>query len=255
MKTIAIANQKGGCGKTTTAINIAAGLAYEGKRVILIDMDPQGHSTIGLGIKTKDKLTIAELLCQEECDFFDVVQNTYIDRLQIIPADISLAVADLKLAQTPAKEFCLRSKLNFINYDYVIIDTSPTFGILLTNALVFSNFVILPLALDYFNLAGMENFLDTINRTNAKVGKLVNHSTEILGVLITFFKIQTKHSKRIFTAVNDLFGEKVFNTRIPENVKLKESQELGKCIYDFDPECTSAIAYEKLTQEIMERFK
>lgn len=252
---IAIANQKGGCGKTTTAINLAAGLAYNGNKVLLIDMDPQGHSTIGLGIDTKDKVTVAELLCQDECDFFDVVRETYIDNLKIIPSDISLAVADLKLAQTPAKEFCLRSKLNYISYDFVIIDTSPTFGTLLTNAVLFAEHIIIPLALDYFNLSGMQNFLDTINRTNDKVGKLVSHKAEVLGVLFTFFKMNTNHSKRIFNAVNDLFGDKVFAKKIPENVKLKESQEAAKCIYDFDANCSSAIAYEALTKEITERLK
>lgn len=257
MKSIAIANQKGGCGKTTTAINLASGLAYEGNKVLLIDLDPQGHSTIGLGVDTNDKLTVAELLCQEDCEFPDVVQSTYIEGLKIIPSDVSLAVADLKLAQIQAKEFCLRSKLkeHRNTFDYVIIDTSPTFGTLLTNAVLFANHIVLPLGLDYFNLAGMQNFLDTINRTNSKVGNLIGHKAEILGVLFTFFKLNTNHSKRIFNAVNDLFGDKVFNTRIPENVKLKESQEAAKSIFDFDPNCTSAIAYEEFTKEIMEKLK
>lgn len=252
---IAIANQKGGCGKTTTAINLSAGLAYQGNAVLLVDMDPQGNSTIGMGINTDERLTIAELLCQDDCTFKDVVQETYIKGLHILPSDVSLAVADLKLAQVQAKEFALRSKIKNINYDFVIIDTSPTFGTLLTNSILFAEHIIMPLALDYFNLAGMQNFLDTINRTNNKVGELVNHKAEILGILFTFFKMTTNHAKRIFNAVNDLFGDKVFNTRIPENVKLKESQEAAKCIYDFDPNCSSAISYEEFTKEIMGRLK
>ncbi len=249
---IAIANQKGGCGKTTTAINVSASLAYEGKKVLIIDLDPQGHSTIGLGIDTKDKVTVAELLCQDDCDFFDAVQNTYIENLQILPSDSSLAVADLKLAQIQAKEFCLRSKMKEVCYDYVIIDTSPTFGTLLTNAILFADKIIIPMALDYFNLSGLQSFLDTINRTNEKVGRIIDHKTEILGILLTFFKLNTNHSKRIYSSINNLFENQIFKVRIPENVKLKESQESGKCIYDFDPSCSSAIAYEEFTQEIME---
>ena len=251
---IAIANQKGGCGKTTSSINLAAGLAYAGKKVLLIDLDPQGNSTIGLGIKTENRQTIAELLCQDECEINDVVQDTYIEGLHILPSDVSLAVADVKLAQIQAKEFVLRSKLVDLSYDYVIIDTSPTFGSLLTNAILASDHIILPVGLDYFNLAGMQNFMETINRTNKKVGQLVNHRAEILGVLFTFFKMSTNHSKRIYEAINDLFGDKVFKTRIPENVRLKESQEVAKSIFDFDPNCSSAKAYNDFTNELMQRL-
>jgi len=254
MHKIAISNQKGGCGKTTSSINLAAGLAYEGKKVLLVDLDPQGNSTIGLGVSTENRQTIAELLCQEDCEVADIVQDTYIEGLHILPADISLAVADIKLAQIQAKEFALRSKLSGINYDYVIIDTSPTFGTLLTNAVLFAEHIILPVGLDYFNLAGMQNFMDTINRTNKKVGQLVNHKAEILGVLFTFFKMSTNHSKRIFGAINDLFADKIFNTRIPENVKLKESQEEAKSIFDFAPNSPSAVAYKNLAKEVEERL-
>jgi chromosome partitioning protein len=163
---IAISNQKGGCGKTTSSINLAAGLAYAGKKVLLIDLDPQGNSTIGLGIKTENRQTIAELLCQEECEVKDIVQDTYIEGLHILPSDVSLAVADVKLAQIQAKEFALRSKLVDLTYDYIIIDTSPTFGTLLTNAVLAADYIILPVGLDYFNLAGMQNFMDTTNIIN-----------------------------------------------------------------------------------------
>jgi chromosome partitioning protein len=254
MHRIAICNQKGGCGKTTSSINLAAGLAYAGNKVLLVDLDPQGNSTIGLGIKTDQRQTVAELLCQEECEVQDIVQDTYIEGLHILPADISLAVADIKLAQIQAKEFALRTKLIHTNYDYLIIDTSPTFGTLLTNAVLSAHHIILPVGLDYFNLAGLQSFVDTINRTNKKVGQLVNHRAEILGVLFTFFKMNTKHSKKIYDAITDLFGEKVFNTKIPENVRLKESQEAAKAIFDFAPDSSSAAAYQELTKEVEERL-
>ncbi|PJD94547.1 MAG: sporulation initiation inhibitor Soj [Parachlamydia sp.] len=251
---IAICNQKGGCGKTTSSINLAAGLAYEGKKVLLVDLDPQGNSTIGLGVTTENRQTIAELLCQDECEVKDIVQDTYIEGLHILPSDISLSVADIKLAQIQAKEFVLRSKLADLRYDYLIIDTSPTFGTLLTNAVLTADHIILPVGLDYFNLAGMQNFMDTINRTNKKVGQLVNHRAEILGVLFTFFKMTTKHSKRIFDAISELFGDKVFNTRIPENVKIKESQEAAKSIFDYAPGSPSALAYAEFTKELQGRL-
>lgn len=254
MPRITIANQKGGCGKTTASINLAAGLAYAGKKVLLVDLDPQGNSTIGLGVSTENRQTIAELLCQEECEFHDVVQDTYIEGLHILPSDVSLAIADVKLAQIQAKEFALRSKIANIKYDYVIIDTSPTFGTLLTNAILAAEHVILPFGLDYFNLAGMQNFTDTINRTNKKVGSLIGHKAEILGVLFTFFKMSTNHSKRIYDSIKDLFGDKVFETKIPENVKLKESQEAAKSIYDFAPDSPAAKAYLAFTNELMEKL-
>ncbi|MDQ3239265.1 MAG: hypothetical protein M3P33_01960 [bacterium] len=129
-----------------------------------------------------------------------------------------------------------------------------TFGTLLTNAVLVAEYIILPVGLDYFNLAGMQNFMDTINRTNKKVGQLINHRAEILGVLFTFFKMSTNHSKRIFDAISELFGNKIFKTRIPENVKLKESQEAAKSIFDFAPSSTSAIAYYEFTKELEERL-
>ncbi|WP_068470536.1 ParA family protein [Candidatus Protochlamydia phocaeensis] len=254
MHIIAIANQKGGCGKTTASINLAAGLAYAGQKVLLIDLDPQGNSTIGLGIKTENRQTIAELICQEECQFNDVVQDTYIEGLHIIPSDISLAVSDVKLAHIQAKEFALRTKLDGIKYDYVIIDTSPGYINLLTNAILAAEHIILPFGLDYFNLAGVQTFMETINRTNKKAGSLIGHRAEVLGVLFTHFKMTTNHSKKVFDAIIDLFGDKMFKTRIPENVKLKECQEYGKAIYDFDPNCPAAKAYSEFTNELMEKL-
>lgn len=254
MHKIVIANQKGGCGKTTASINLAAGLAYAGKKVLLVDLDPQGNSTIGLGVKTDNRQTVAELLCQEDCLLNDVVQDTYIEGLYIVPADMSLAVSDVKLAHIQAKEFALRSKLQDIKYDYVIIDTSPGYINLLTNAILAAEHIILPFGLDYFNLAGMQTFLETINRTNKKAGSLVGHKAEVLGVLFTQFKVTTNHSKKVFDAILELFGDKVFKTRIPENVKLKESQEFGKAIYDFDHNCPAAKAYNEFTTEFMEKL-
>lgn len=254
MQKIVIANQKGGVGKSTTAINLAAGLAYAENKVLLIDMDPQGHSTLGLGIQTEDRQTVAELLCHDDCNYNDVIQDTYIEGLHILPCDMSLAVAESKLAEIPAKEFRLRTKLAKIKYDYVIIDTSPTFGTLVTNALLYAEHVILPMQLGFFSMAGIHNFLETIQHTNTRVGSIVGHKVDVLGVLFTFYKPKTKLSKRVLEGIHELFGDKVFDTKIPENVKLNEAQEAGCAVYDHDPYCAGAKAYNQLTKEVLERL-
>jgi chromosome partitioning protein len=255
MYKIAISNQKGGVGKSTTAINLSAGLAYAGKKVLLVDLDPQGHSSLGLGIKTENQQTIAELLCQDDCDLQDVVQKSYIPLLDVIPSDNSLSVAEYKLAQTQAKEFVLRTKLKKAEYDFIVIDTSPTFNTLLANAFLTAEHIILPVQLDYFSLAGIQSFLESINRTNIKAGSLIDHRAEILGVLFTFYKTRSNLSKRVLETINDLFGPKVFETKIPENVKLSEAQESSKAVFDHDPKCSGAEAYGNLVNEVMGRLK
>ncbi len=255
MYKIAISNQKGGVGKSTTSINLSAGLAYAGKKVLLVDLDPQGHSSLGLGIKTDTQQTIAELLCHDDCSLTDVIQKSYIKNLDVIPADNSLSAAEYKLAQTQAKEFVLRTKLKNAEYDYIIIDTSPTFNTLLANAFLTAEHIILPVQLDYFSLAGIESFLESINRTNVKAGSLIDHRAEVMGVLFTFYKTRTNLSKRVLEAINESFGNKVFETKIPENVKLSEAQESSKSIFDHDAKCSGSIAYANLVNEVMRRLK
>jgi chromosome partitioning protein len=255
MHKIVIANQKGGVGKSTTAINLAAGLAYAGHRVLLVDMDPQGHSTLGLGVNTEDKATMSDFLCFEDCAFKDVMQDTNVEGLDILPADNSLSIAEIKLSEMAAKEFILRSKVNGLKYDYMVIDTSPTFGNLMTNAFLTADHVIVPVQLGFFSLAGLNNFLDIVSTTNKRVGSIIGHKLEILGVLFTFYNPRTKLSKRVQDGIVELFGDKLFETRIPENVKLNEAQERGLCVYDHDKSCSGAKAYFKLTQEVEEKLE
>lgn len=254
MHKIAISNQKGGVGKSTTSINVSAGLAHSGKKVLLVDLDPQGHSSLGLGVKTENRQTSAELLSLDNCYINDVVQESYIENLYVIPSDSSLSVAEFKLAQTTAKEFVLRKKLKNAEYDFIIIDTSPTFNTLLANAFLTAEHIILPVQLDYFSLAGIQSFLESINCTNERAGSLVNHHAQIMGVLFTFFKTRSNLSKRVLGAINELFGDKVFETKIPENVKLSEAQESSKSVFDYDPKCSGAEAYGNLVKEIMRRL-
>ena len=254
MRTIAIANHKGGVGKTTTAINLGAALAHLGKKVLLVDTDAQGHTTIGLGVVTKDKQTIAELLCDESTKLADVIQKTYIPGLDIIPSDLTLAVSEIKLASMHAKEFKLRNKLKGIKgYDFIIFDCPPTFGTLPMNVFTCAQEIVLPLHLSYFSLEGVSNFVETINFINRDIGPIIKHKITISGVLITFFDTRTKLSREVHERIKDIFGNKVFKTSIPQNVKLDEAQSHSRAIFDYAPECKGAQAYMQLAKEVVKK--
>lgn len=256
MKVIAIANQKGGVGKTTTAINFSAALAKRGQKTLIIDTDPQGHATVGLAIKTKNKKTLAELLTYDNTSASDVIQQTDIANLDIIPSDLSLAVAEMKLALMGAKEYKLRTKLSDIkNYDFIIIDCPPTFGTLAINAFTFAHEVILPIQLSYFSLEGVNNFVETVNFVNKDINSIVNHLLKIGGVLITFCDTRAKIAKEIYSSLERVFGKTLFNTTIPPNVRLNEAQSRGKIVFDYDPKCKGAVAYENFVQEYLTRNK
>lgn len=252
MRKIAIANHKGGVGKSTTAINLGAGLARLGRRVLIIDTDAQGHTTLGLSVKTKDKETIAELLCQDDVQPEAVIQKTYIPNLDIIPSDLSLAVAEMQLATIAAKEFRLRNKLkDLTQYDIIIFDCAPTFGTIAMNVFTVAQEIILPIQLGYFSLEGVNNFIDSINFINKKLGPIINHEIAIGGVLLTFYDTRTKLAREVLTSVQDTFGNKVFATVIPQNVKLNEAQSNGKAIFDYDFECKGSEAYMSLAKEVL----
>jgi chromosome partitioning protein len=256
MRLIAVANHKGGVGKSTTVINLGGALVRLGKRVLLVDTDAQGHTTLGLGIKTQDIQTVAELICSEDVSVTDVIQRTYIENLDIIPSDLSLAVSEVKLATMPAKEFQLRGKLKGVErlgYDFVIFDCPPTFGALPMNVFTTAKEIILPIQLGYFSLEGVNNFISTINFINKTVGPLINHSISIEGILITFFETRTKLAREVLVTVRDIFKEKLFKTTIPQNIKLNEAQSCGKVIFDYDPACKGAEAYMNLAKEVLKR--
>jgi len=210
---------------------------------------------LGLAIPTKNKRTLAELLTYEQCHPKEVIQTSYIQGLDVIPSDLSLAVAEMKLSMMGAKEFKLRTKLQTLSgYDYIVIDCPPTFGTLAMNAFTLAKQVILPIQLSYFSLEGVNNFVETLQFINRDINSIVQHKIHIAGVLITFCDTRAKISKEVLTGIEKAFGNIVFTTRIPPNVRLNESQAHGKVIFDYDPSCKGALAYQRFTQEFLDRI-
>jgi len=250
-KIIAIANQKGGVGKTTTSINLAAGLAYIKKRVLLIDFDPQGNTTQGIGCEVGvDDLTVYDtLMCGE--DIKECIKTLNRPPLDILPSTISLAGADLKLAQIEEnREHQLKNTLAPIKnlYDYIIIDCPPSLGLLNTNALAAADSVLIPVQCEYYALEGVTQLLQTIRL----VQKLFNPKLKIEGVLLTMYDARTNLSAEVASEVSKHFKEKAYKTYIPRNIRLSEAPSVGKSIFDYDMNCEGARAYVALTKEVID---
>jgi chromosome partitioning protein len=256
MRLIAVANHKGGVGKSTTVINVGAALARKGYKVLIVDTDAQGHTTLGLDVSTHNKQTLAELLCSDQVVLSDVIQHTRVKKLDIIPSDLSLAIAEVKLATLPAKEYRLRTKFKEIQklgYDFVLFDCAPTFGTITLNVFTVAQEIILPIQLGYFSLEGVNTFIDTVQFVNKTIGSLVDHAIAISGVLITCYDTRTKLAREIFATIQDIFKDLLFTTTIPQNIKLNEAQSHGKDIFEYDATCKGALAYMNVTKEIIER--
>lgn len=260
MKVIAVANQKGGVGKSTSTINIASSLAKYGNKVLIIDMDPQGHSTKGLGISLEsDSPTVADVLCDsehyEEEQLYLIVKPTYIPNLSILPSNLKLALAEMKLSSMGAKEFKLRSMLPKLgDFDFVFIDCPPTFTTLTINAFTTASEIIMPVQMSYFCMEGIDGFVQAVNFVNKQINPVVQHRIDIRHVLITFFDPRTKLSKSIFESITNIFEGKILNSQIPVNIKLGEAQSQGKAISDYDENCSGGKAYQAVTDELLCRW-
>jgi len=247
-RVIAICNQKGGTGKTTTAINLSTYLAIQGKQVLLIDLDPQGNSTSGLGIeKSSLKGTIYDVLINN-IDVTSSLANSYIDKLQVIPADINLIGAELELVEVPRRERRLLAVIEAIrqNYDYIIIDAPPSLGFLTLNALVAADSVIIPVQCEYFALEGLGQLIKTINLIKERF----NQKLEIEGVLLTMADFRTNLTAEVISETRNFFKDKVFRTIIPRSIRLSEAPGFGKPIYFYDRTSIGAVKYDELAKEV-----
>jgi len=245
---IAIANQKGGVGKTTTAVNVSSILAKKGKKVMIIDCDPQGNATSGLGIEKTSDYSIYDVL-MNEVDINLTLQDTCLKTLKICPANMNLAGAEVELVNQMSREQRMKNALDEVRelFDFIIIDCPPSLGLVTLNAFTAANSVLIPVQCEYFALEGLGQLLNTIN----VVKKHLNKNLEIEGAVLTMYDSRTNLSNEVVKEVKKYFDDKVYKTVIPRNIKLSEAPSYGMPIILYDEKSKGARCYEKLTKEIL----
>ena len=248
-RVLSIANQKGGVGKTTTAINLAAALAASELRVLLVDSDPQGNSTTGVGVEKQDgRPTLYNVLLQDR-PVHDAITPTAYEGLSLLPADQNLVATNLDLVDAPNREHRLRAGLEPVlkSYDYILIDCPPALDLLTLNALTASDAVLVPIQCEFFALEGISQLLDTVDR----VKHAFNPNLAIAGVLLTMYDDRTNLTRQVESDLREFFGREVFKTVIPRSIRLAEAPSFGQPILSYDPRSRGAEAYIQLAKEIM----
>jgi chromosome partitioning protein len=247
---IAMANQKGGVGKTTTTINLGAALAEYGRRTLLVDFDPQGALSVGLGVNPHNlDLSVYNLLMHDDCTLDDVRIKTNLDGLHLLPSNIDLSAAEIQLVTEVAREMALARVLRPVlkEYDYILIDCQPSLGLLAINALTVAHGVLIPLECEFFSLRGVALLLDTID----KVRERLNFDLELEGILATMYDSRTTHCRQVLQRVVEAFGDKVYQTVITKTVKFPESTVAGAPITSLDPASSGARNYRQLAREVI----
>ncbi|CDA15887.1 MAG: AAA family ATPase [Clostridia bacterium] len=247
-KIISIANQKGGVGKTTTSVSLSAILAKKGKKILMIDMDPQGNGTSGLGIDKNVKFSVYDVII-DDVEIENTIKKTEIENLDVCPSNINLAGAEVELVDMEEREQRLKSKLDKIKekYDYIIIDCPPSLGLVTLNAFTASDSVLIPVQCEYYALEGLGQLINTINL----VKKHLNKSLYIEGALLTMYDARTNLSNQVVKEVKRYFEDKVYKVVIPRNVKLSEAPSYGMPITLYDKRSKGAKCYEKLAKEFL----
>lgn len=250
---IAIANQKGGVGKTTTSINLAAALAEKGKKVLLIDTDPQGNATSGFGIEKNElENTIYELIL-EECGIRDCIIEDVIKNVSVIPSNVNLAAAEIELIGVDRKEFILKNAVDYVidKYDYVIIDCPPSLNMLTINSMTTADSILVPIQCEYYALEGLSQLIHTVNLVKERL----NPNLDMEGVVFTMYDSRTNLSMQVVENVKNNLKQYIFDAIIPRNIRLAEAPSYGMPIIKYDPKSSGAEAYMKLAEELIKKNK